>query len=58
MTDVRSELTLLRQELMDPVEPVPEDVLAEHLREVRLEEAELQQRELEGRPPVEEEPRR
>jgi hypothetical protein len=57
MTDVRSELTMLRQELMDPVEPLPEDVLAEHLREVRLEEAELEQREVEGRPPLEEQPR-
>ena len=57
MTDVRSELTQLHQELMDPSEALPEDVAAERLREIRMEEAEVREREVEGQPPAEEEPR-
>jgi len=55
--DPATELAALRQNLETGAEPLPEDVIAERLREVKDLEADLQEREVEGLPPAEEDPR-
>jgi hypothetical protein len=55
--DVRAELDQPPSTVQRSPEQVPEDVLAEQDREMRMAEEGLRQRLVEGRPPVEDEPR-
>jgi len=55
--DLWAGVDALRHEVAAPIEPLPDDVHAERLREERLAEEELRQQEVEGRPPAEAEPR-
>jgi hypothetical protein len=55
--DLEVEVDVLRRDLAEPLDLLPEDVRAERFREAALAEAELDQRTTEGLPPAEEDPR-
>jgi hypothetical protein len=55
--DPATQLAALRHDLETAAEPLPEDVVAERLREVTDLEADLHEREVEGLPPAEEDSR-